>query len=72
MAVDESRLPNPSDILFWREIRNAYDQVATNSERQIVIERQGRKATIAAASTFIMIAIEEVNTEIKEPLIVPS
>ena len=50
---------NTEDEIFWRDVRNAVDQVSTAQSRQVTVARGTKEATVAKASDAIMIAIVE-------------
>lgn len=65
-----SKVESPEDIIFWREVRAGYDQVAINATRQILIERGAKQAKIYhnPRSNHIMVAIEDI--EPAQPILV--
>lgn len=56
------------DEIFWSEVRQGVDQLSTQIDRQVTIERGTHKATIVKASKSIMIVIDEVEPE--QPILV--
>jgi hypothetical protein len=64
-------ITNTEDEIFWRDVRNAVDQVSTNQTRQVTVTRGTQEATVAKASDAIMIAIVEVVPE-QPVLVAPS
>jgi len=69
-VVVNLKVESPEDIIFWREVRAGYDQVAINATRQILVERGTKQAKIYhnPRSNHIMIAIEEIEPE--QPVLV--
>lgn len=66
--ASKGNVVNTEDEIFWRDIRNAVDQVSANMSRQITVTRGTKEATVAKASDSIMIAIEETVPE--QPVLV--
>lgn len=56
---------NTEDEIFWREVRNAYEQVNTVTDRQIEVRRGMHEAHVACSGEFVIVAIQEV--EPKQP-----
>jgi hypothetical protein len=56
------------DEIFWKEVRQGVDQVSTQMDRQVTIERGTHKATIVKASKSIMIVVDEIEPE--QPVLV--
>ena len=64
-------ITNTEDEIFWRDVRNAVDQVSTTQTRQVTVTRGTKEATVAKASDSILIAIVEVVPE-QPVLVAPS
>lgn len=65
-----TKIESPEDQIFWREVRTAYDLVATHANRQIRVARGHKEAKIYhnPKTDHIMIAIEEIVPE--QPVLV--
>ena len=65
--------------MFWKDVMDAYLQVSINHEREVMVARNGKQATVYhvpanivdAVEESIVIEITQVETETKDALPVP-